>query len=150
MIDVCDDPGLNCYQVPKKVCINDAVNTLKAIPQTSCDQKSHEICVTPACPLVVKNEVCEDITKTFVSMVPKENCELHPREVCTDIVKQYPSLKMVSHCDILPRETCSPERVQPREVVKPVIKKVCTLKAGFEITTISPNLPTSTVRFYPL
>ena len=97
---------------------------MKAIPQTSCDQKSREICVTPACPLVVENKVCEDVEKTFISMVPKESCELHPREVCTDVVKQYPSLQMVSDCQYLPRETCSPERVQPKEVTRPVIKKV--------------------------
>ena len=64
------------------------------------------------------------IEKTFIAMVPKESCEIHPREVCTDIVKQYPSLQMVTKCQHLPRETCSPERVQPKEVTKPVIKKV--------------------------
>ena len=42
----------------------------------------------------------------------------------SDIVKQYPSLQMVTDCQYLPRETCSPERVQPKEITRPVIKKV--------------------------
>ena len=31
---------------------------------------------------------------------------------------------MVTDCQYLPRETCSPERVQPKEITRPVIKKV--------------------------
>lgn len=64
--------------------------------------------------------------KTFVNLVPTETCEIHPREVCVDVLKQYPSLKIVKNCDVLPRETCNPERVLPKEVTRPVIKKVCT------------------------
>ena len=75
---------------------------------------------------VVDNEVCQDVEKTFVSMKPIEQCELNPRQVCYDIVKQYPTLKMVTDCQILPRETCNPERVRPKEVTKPVIKKICS------------------------
>ena len=59
-------------------------------------------------------------------MKPIEQCELNPRQVCYDIVKQYPTLKMVTDCQILPRETCNPERVRPKEVTKPVIKKICS------------------------
>ena len=110
-----------------QVCSKEEIITLKAIPNTSCDQKSHTICTTPACPVVVEDKVCQDIEKTFVTKIPKEICELHPREVCTNVVKQYPSLKMVSTCKNLPRETCSPERVQPKEVTRPVIKKVHTV-----------------------
>jgi hypothetical protein len=44
--------------------------------------------------------------------------------ILSDIVKQYPSLQMVTDCQFLPRETCSPERVQPKEITRPVIKKV--------------------------
>ena len=62
----------------------------------------------------------------FVRKVPKETCEIHPREVCFDIEKQYPKLKMHSECQYLPRETCTPERVRPKEINRPVIKKICT------------------------
>ena len=61
-----------------------------------------------------------------MSMKPIEQCELNPRQVCYDIVKQYPTLKMVTDCQILPRETGNPERVRPKEVTKPVIKKICS------------------------
>ena len=84
-------------------------------------------------------------------MVPKESCELHPREVCIDVVKQYPTLVMDTDCQVLPRETCSPERVQPKEVTRPVIKKVCTEKVyenpatpAPEGTTVKPTDPTTT------
>ena len=84
----------------------------------------HIFKLTPSCPLVIENKICNDVEKTFVANVPKEVCELHPREVCVDIVKQYPSLQVAQNCKLLPRETCSPERVQPKEVTRPVIKKV--------------------------
>jgi len=124
--EMCNENGQDCMQFTRKECSTQQITTKKQIPNTSCDQVSREICVTPACPLVVENKVCQDVEKTFVTMVPKESCELHPREVCTDIVKQYPSLQMVTDCQYLPRETCSPERVQPKEITRPVIKKVCT------------------------
>ena len=73
-------------------------------------------------------------------MVPKETCEIHPREVCTDIVKQYPSLKMVTKCQHLPRETCSPERVQPKEVTKPVLKKVKNLNSTMLYSRLLPAI----------
>ena len=73
---------------------------------------------------MVENKVCEDIEKTFIIKIPKENCEIQPREVCNNVVRQYPSLKMDTKCKMLPRETCSPERVHPKEITKPVLKKV--------------------------
>ena len=73
---------INCFYFFQD-CTTKQIITKKQIPNTSCDQVSREICVTPACPLVVENKVCQDVEKTFVTMVPKESCELHPREVCT-------------------------------------------------------------------
>jgi len=124
--------GRNCMNFTRRDCSTEQITSLKAIPSTSCDQKVHHFEVSPACPLVVENKVCQDIEKTFVANVPKETCELHTREVCRDIVKQYPSLKMETKCKHLPRETCSPERVQPKEITKPVIKKVCVPKCSGE------------------
>jgi len=124
--EMCDDNGENCMSFTRKECKTESVTVKKVIPNTSCDQKKTQLCRTPLCPMIIENKVCRDIEKTFIAMVPKETCEIHPREVCTDIVKQYPSLKMVTKCQILPRETCSPERVQPKEVTKPVLKKVCS------------------------
>ena len=48
-----------------------------------------------------------------------------PKEICTDVVKEYPSLTIANECQYIPRQTCSPDDVQPKELTKPVIKKVC-------------------------
>ena len=47
-----------------------------------------------------------------------------PKEICTDVIKEYPSLKIANECQYIPRQTCSPDDVQPKELTKPVIKKV--------------------------
>ena len=47
-----------------------------------------------------------------------------PKEICTDVVKEYPSLTIANECQYIPRQTCSPNDVQPKELTKPVIKKV--------------------------
>ena len=55
-----------------------------------------------------------------------------PNEVCNDIVKEYPSLTIANECQYVPRQTCSEDDVKPKEVIKPVIKKVksCLLRHG--------------------
>lgn len=50
--EMCED-GI-CVQVPKRECETFQIESLKAIPSTTCDQKKQEICVTPSCPLVSK------------------------------------------------------------------------------------------------
>lgn len=135
------DIGKNCMNFTRRDCRTEEITSLKAIPTTSCDQKVHNFEVSPACPLVVQNKVCQDVEKTFIANVPKETCELHPREVCRDIVKQYPSLQMETKCKHLPRETCSPERVQPKEITKPVIKKVCIPICSKEGMIQNPKVP---------
>ena len=47
-----------------------------------------------------------------------------PKEICTDVVKEYPSLTIANECQYIPRQKCSPDDVQPKELIKPVIKKV--------------------------
>ena len=54
----------------------------------------------------------------------QEYCQLVPNEVCNDIVKEYPSLTIANECQYIPRQTCSEDDVKPKEVIKPVIKKV--------------------------
>jgi hypothetical protein len=132
----------HCIKVPKRKCERTQVTVLKSILQTKCEQHKRQLCTDPICPLVVENEVCQDIEKTFIRKVPKESCEMEPREVCTTVIKQYPSLKMETQCDLQPRETCTPERVQPQLVTRPVIKKICT-KTNGETTTEKPkqNIP---------
>ena len=67
--------------------------------------------------------------------------------ILSDIVKQYPSLQMVTDCQFLPRETCSPERVQPKEITRPVIKKVIHLFPIHVVTfTLISNLATDYIQ----
>ena len=44
---------------------------LKAIPNTSCDSTSQEICVTPECPVVFSKKVCDVKKKSHVALVPQ-------------------------------------------------------------------------------
>ena len=60
-----------------------------------------------------------------MSSVPVEKCELEPYEVCSTVMKQYPTLVEKENCEIVPRESCDPERVLPKIVVRPVVKKSC-------------------------
>ena len=57
-----DDSYLNFQK-----CETTKVTVLKSIPQTKCDQHKRQLCTDPICPLVVENEVCQDIEKTVGS-----------------------------------------------------------------------------------
>ena len=48
-------------------CETTQVTVLKSIPQTKCEQHKRQLCTDPICPLVVENEVCQDIEKTVGS-----------------------------------------------------------------------------------
>ena len=70
-----------------------------------------------------------------MSSVPVEKCELEPYEVCSTVMKQYPTLVEKENCEIVPRESCDPERVLPKIVVRPVVKKSCVkAESPVEIT----------------
>jgi len=61
----------------------------------------------------------------FVTPVPKETCELRPIQVCTTEVVNYPSLELFNECVEVPKEVCAMERVNPRQVAKPVVRRWC-------------------------
>ena len=44
---------------------------LKAIPNTSCDSTSQEICVTPECPVVFSKKVCDAKKNSHVALLPQ-------------------------------------------------------------------------------
>ena len=54
--EMCDQDGDNCVNYRRKVCTTTQVSRMKVIPSTSCDQKEKNICTTPACPVVCKND----------------------------------------------------------------------------------------------
>ena len=81
----------------------------------------------------IGKKICHFFTKKklifsffqFLSSVPVEKCELEPYEVCSTVMKQYPTLVETENCEVVPRESCDPERVLPKIVVRPVVKKSC-------------------------
>ena len=71
----------------------------------------------------VYSEGHQEKTKKTFSI--QEYCQLVPKEVCIDVVKEYPSLTIANECQYIPRQTCTPDDVEPKEITKPIIKKVC-------------------------
>ena len=70
-------------------------------------------------------EVCHDKQQTLVQDVPKEQCSLEPQRTCKHVTKLVPKLKPTEECVDVPKEVCTRSRVNPRKVLKPVVKKWC-------------------------
>ena len=49
------------------------VTLMKAVPETTCESVliEEEICMTPQCPLVFHNKICEAKERSYVAIVPK-------------------------------------------------------------------------------
>ena len=82
-----------------------------------------------------------------MSSVPVEKCELEPYEVCSTVMKQYPTLVEKENCEIVPRESCDPERVLPKIVVRPVVKKSC-VKAESPVEIITEPIQQEKISTY--
>jgi hypothetical protein len=79
-----------------------------------------------------------------VTSVPKESCELNPIHICVNEVISLPSLELVNECVDVPKEVCAVQQVNPREVLRPVIKKFCKnpkpeANKEIDIVTVSPG-----------
>ena len=84
-----------------------------------------------------------------MSSVPVEKCELEPYEVCSTVMKQYPTLVEKENCEIVPRESCDPERVLPKIVVRPVVKKSCVkVKAESPVEIITEPIQQEKISTY--
>ena len=57
--------------------------------------------------------------------VPEEQCTLEPQKECKQVTKLVPLLKPAEECVDIPKEVCVRQRINPRRVQKPVIKKWC-------------------------
>ena len=55
----------------EKEVVEDLMTTLKAVPNTKCESESQEICITPECPYVISNKVCEAKEKSQVALLPQ-------------------------------------------------------------------------------
>ena len=60
-----------------------------------------------------------------VTEVPEEQCTLEPQKECKQVTKLVPLLKPAEECVDIPKEVCVRQRINPRRVQKPVIKKWC-------------------------
>ena len=65
-----------------------------------------------------------------MTQVPKERCELKTFKMCTNESISLPSLELVNECVDVPKEICSMERVNPRQVARPVVKLWCNDTIG--------------------
>jgi hypothetical protein len=60
-----------------------------------------------------------------VTSVPKEICDIKPFKICSNETTTLPSLELVNECVDVPKEVCALEKVNPKQVVRPVVKKTC-------------------------
>ena len=86
-------------------------------------------------------EECHDQTKTVVTDIPSEVCDLQPQRKCkrvmhssaclsmhvagAHVTKLVPKLSPVEECVEVPKEVCQKMKGNPRTVLKPVTKKWC-------------------------
>ena len=75
-----------------------------------------------------------------MTSVPKETCELKPLKICTNEIVSYPVLQLVNECVDVPKEVCSLEKVNPRQVARPIVKKWCPDEnKNVAVVTEAPN-----------
>ena len=86
-------------------------------------------------------EECHDQTKTVVTDIPNEICDLQPQRKCkkvesssdclsnnvpgAHVTKLVRKLTPVEDCVDVPKEVCQKTKGNPRTVLKPVTKKWC-------------------------
>ena len=63
-------------------------------------------------------------------------------------MKQYPTLVEKENCEIVPRESCDPERVLPKIVVRPVVKKSCVKVESPEVEIITEPIQQEKISTY--
>merc|ERR1719219_924207 len=97
----------------------------KYTPETQCNKKPIQVCGPGACPVEPGKEECFDKIETVVQEVPEEQCTLEPQTECKQVTKLVPLLKPAEECVDIPKEVCVRNRVNPRRVQKPIIKKWC-------------------------
>ena len=108
---------------------------------TNIPQVPQELCGPSGCGFVPGPEECHDQTKTAVTDIPNEICDLQPQRKCkmdtssthcisnnvagAHVTKLVPKLTPVEECVDVPKEVCQKTKGNPRTVLKPVTKKWC-------------------------
>jgi hypothetical protein len=122
-----------CTSWPREVCTVNKQLKRKSTPNTKCEKVPQELCGPPGCGFVSGPEVCLERTKTIVTRLPSESCNLHPQTRCESVTKLVPKLVPVEECVDVPKEVCSKVRGPGRSVLKPITKTWCytpTLESG--------------------
>jgi len=114
-----------CTKWPITKCTLEKKMVKKYTPETNCKKVPFELCGPSACPVEPGEEQCFDRTETVVQEVPEEQCTLEPQTECKQVTKLVPLLKPAEECVDIPKEVCVRNRVNPKRVQKPIIKKWC-------------------------
>ena len=104
-------------------------------------QVPQELCGPSGCGFVPGPEECHEETKTVVTDIPNEICDLQPQRKCekdtihiqgvnicvsgSHVTKLVPKLTPVEECVDVPKEVCHKTKGHPRTVLRPVTKKWC-------------------------
>ena len=114
-----------CSSWPVDRCSVSRVTVERTRPDTSCSSLPTEVCLPRGCGLRAGPEVCREVQRTVLTEIPVERCELEPVKTCQLVTRLTPSLHPTNTCTAVPKEICSTDRVNPRKIKKPTIKKWC-------------------------
>lgn len=115
----------NCRKWPREVCTIARESKQKFNPVTKCEKVPQQLCGPSGCGFVQGPEICHDETKTVVTDIPNEVCDLQPQRSCEHVTKLVPKLSPVEECSDVPKEICTKGKANPRTVLKPITKKWC-------------------------
>jgi len=115
----------DCKKWPREVCTISKETKRKFNPVTKCEKIPQELCGPSGCGFVQGPEICHDETKTIVTDIPQEVCDLQPQRSCEHVTKLVPKLSPVEECVDVPKEICTKAKVNPRTIQKPITKKWC-------------------------
>jgi len=72
----------DCRKWPREVCTVTRERKQKFNPVTKCEKVPQQLCGPSGCGFVQGPEICHDETKTVVTDIPNEVCNLQPQRSC--------------------------------------------------------------------
>jgi len=114
-----------CTSWPKQVCSTEKAKAKKYSPETRCKTVPQELCGPASCILKPGPKECIPRIQTVVSERPEETCNLEPQKECKHVTKLVPHLQPREECVDIPKEVCARNRINPRKITRPVVKKWC-------------------------
>ena len=99
-----DDEDDTCEEVFDLTC--STVYTETELPRTECKRLARTLCGSPRCKSVPGPTECYNKTRTIVSDIPQEMCDLLPQKICHNEYHLQPFLQPIQHCQDRTREVC--------------------------------------------